>query len=101
MFEDFYAYYEMRPVLDYVLDYNSFRYVIDNMTHVSQCVLILGMSFERFLLICHPAKAKILYTTKYKVMFYALLSLLKAVLCAHLFVDLFVIEQPKNVKTTE
>ena len=96
---DLWAYYDVGTVEEYVSDHISLKYLIDNVSHISQCVLILAMSFERYILICHPAKAKTLYSTKRKVIFYAALSFFMVLLSVPLFVDLFAIESNPIVRS--
>ncbi len=71
------------------------RTVVEFIPHISQCLLLLGMSIERYILICHPTRSADLLSTKRRPIFYGILTTTTFGLSVVPVVDIFL--QPSFV----
>ena len=53
----------------------------ETIPHITQCFLILGLATERYMLVCHPAKAKIFYHGKFRYGFFSLITAMILLTC--------------------
>ena len=89
-FDDFMSFFYRKTVA---------RTAVEFIPHISQCLLLLGMSIERYILICHPTRSTDLLSIKRRLLFYGILTTTIFGLSVVPIVDIFL--QPSFVSYLE
>ncbi len=76
-------------VQDFLYKHYDPRLFIDMGPHVSNCLIILGMAYERYILVCFPSAAKTILSRKRRIILYAIILAIIAVCWTTLLTDFF------------
>ena len=77
--------------------YRSVRWLLELMPHISQSLLILAMSFERFIFVCKAASAKQILSKKNRLVAYPILVLVILLSALFVLTDFLVHEAKQQV----
>ena len=74
------------------------RRVLELYPFYSQCILIPGMAFERWLLVCRPTQAATVLKSRYRFIFYVGISILALLIPSSIFLEYFWFQRFNHVE---
>ncbi len=75
-------------IVEFVVSDLGVRNALEFIPHVTQCLLLLGMGLERYILVCHPTKKNSWLSKPKRLVFYILLLALIGLLSAVPVIDI-------------